>query len=241
MDSGFTLEKEKWNALLVRLLQYYQVYAPCLYDEQVEYAVITKENVNGIVYNCPKPVSPLKTLFLPIRENLFMNNGKSKRIIMGVPSCDLSALSILDEIYLDKEYIDPTYSRNRNHTILIGTDCHSTNEHCHCTTYGFKPYVEENADLVLNQIGNRVVLTIKTEKGGNFIKEHIRTYDPINSEDRKAIQNLREEVVKELKDKNSELPDYRKTGSLIEASGKDIWKKYSENCVSCGACSAICP
>ncbi len=241
MNSGFTLEKEKWNSLLVELLQDYQVYAPFLFGEQIEYAAVNESNAADVIYNRPKPASPLKTLFLPIRENLFAYNGKSKRVIIGVPSCDLSALSILDEIYLDKDYIDPTYSRNRNNTILIGTDCHSINEHCHCTTYGFKPYPEMNADLILNQEGDNIILESKTKKGDSFRDEYIHGYEHISSKDKKAVENRREAVVRELKEKNSDLPDYSKTGSLIGACEDDIWKKYSETCVSCGACSAICP
>jgi len=37
------------------------------------------------------------------------------------------------------------------------------------------------------------------------------------------------------------MPGTEKTGTKIRESGKEIWKKYSSKCVSCGACSAICP
>lgn len=45
----------------------------------------------------------------------------------------------------------------------------------------------------------------------------------------------------ELAEQNGKLPDYENTGKLVDAAHEDIWKKYAANCVSCGACSAICP
>jgi ferredoxin len=40
---------------------------------------------------------------------------------------------------------------------------------------------------------------------------------------------------------NAGLPPYIATGKLIQSSDRDIWQKYSAKCVSCGACTTICP
>jgi len=40
---------------------------------------------------------------------------------------------------------------------------------------------------------------------------------------------------------NKALPDYELTGKLVTSAENGSWLKYSSNCVSCGACSAICP
>jgi sulfhydrogenase subunit beta (sulfur reductase) len=58
---------------------------------------------------------------------------------MGIPACDLAALDILDEIYLEKDYTDIYYRDRRQNSILIGTDCHSILENCHCTSYDINP------------------------------------------------------------------------------------------------------
>jgi len=44
-----------------------------------------------------------------------------------------------------------------------------------------------------------------------------------------------------LRDKWVDLPDYSKTGELVAGAKPGIWKKYSSRCVSCGACTVICP
>ena len=55
------------------------------------------------------------------------------------------------------------------------------------------------------------------------------------------LQQLREQMVAELNEVNSSLPDAEMTGGLIKSTGRDIWEKYASSCVSCGACATICP
>ncbi len=238
----YNVNKSTWISILSSLLSQYSIYAPFRFDHCLEYSSVTKNNLNDIVYNQPKPSSPLKTFFLPVKENVINpSRGKNKRMIMGIPACDLSALSILDEIYLDHNYIDPNYSFYRENTLLIGCDCHSINEHCHCTSYGFHPYPTDNSDIILSQIEEKILLLPRSDKGKAFLEDYLKDYERESTEENKKLQELRESIEKQLKEINNDLPDYGQTGELIALSDVEIWDKYSDTCVSCGACSAICP
>ncbi len=242
MDAAFVLLKSTWNAILTTLLEEYEVFAPFMFGENIEYACVTENSVDKIIYNQPKPASPLKTFFLPFKENVITQSQKiGKRIILGTPACDLSGLSLLDEIYLDKDYIDPNYSVRRESTLLFGFDCHSSQEHCHCTSYGFGPIPDENADLIITLLDDKIALAVKSEKGKKFKEKHISSTDVLSKDDMAKVVANRKSVADALTSKNQGLPDYEKTGELIRISGDDIWMRHSDNCVSCGACSAICP
>ncbi|MGM0647227.1 MAG: 4Fe-4S dicluster domain-containing protein [Bacteroidota bacterium] len=237
-----THTRSKWEGTLLDLLDEYVVFAPYRFDDQIEYDRVTRDNVQEIIYNQPKPSTPLKTFFLPIRENVVHSSCcDQKRIIIGAPSCDLSALSILDEIYLDPEYNDPNYQKYRNNTILISFDCHEINEHCHCTSYGFHPYPTEQSDLVVSLIDNNVLLTTCSDKGKSFCEDHFNSWEEATDDQKSKIGKIRETIEHQLAEKNKDLPGYDQTGELIIQSGDNIWERYSETCVSCGACSAICP
>lgn len=242
MNAHFTISVSKWNTLIGELTSHNDIYAPYRYGNQIEYSLVSAQNVAQIVYNIPKPASPLKIFFLPVKENV-VNPSKidRKRIIIGAPACDLEALSILDEIYLNNDYVDPNYSKRRENTLLIGFDCHSHQEHCHCTTYGFHPYPESNADIVLSKMDDKIIIAPKTEKGSVFRENYIMGYEQTDLQTKSALERVRETVVRELEEKNEGLPDYRQTGDLVVTSEEPIWRKYAETCVSCGACSAICP
>ena len=55
------------------------------------------------------------------------------------------------------------------------------------------------------------------------------------------IDKKHREVEVLLNSSNSGLPDYKTTGKLVENAGMGVWDKHSSKCVSCGACTTICP
>jgi sulfhydrogenase subunit beta (sulfur reductase) len=160
MMKRFIVEIKNWDKILEQLIDCSIVYSSVEDEFGQDYELLTKELIPHIVYNKPKPVTPLKNFFLPVKENVsHISDLDIQRVIIGVPNCDLEGLKILDEIYLDPEFRDSFYRYKRENTILIGSDCFSIAEHCHCTTYGIKPYSEGNGDLSLSLVEGMVVLT----------------------------------------------------------------------------------
>jgi len=244
MNKYYKISKEDWDKTLLNLFSKYDIYAPVEYGENQDYELINEELIDEIIYNRPKPATPLKTFFQPVIENVTSYKAPDKtRIVLGIPACDLAATDIQDEMYMDRDFEDPAYKQNREHTILIGTDCHSTQEHCHCTSYGINPYPEKNHDLTLSKKDNFIFLYTNSNKGDALLEE-IKKSTNIQEPTENEIQELsekRQEIVNELNVKNKDIPDYKKTGELIINSDEDIWKKYCDTCVSCGACATICP
>lgn len=244
MKNSFLITKEGWDKVLASLLKDFIVYAPTLEDGVQDFQLIDEKTVDQIVYNTPKPTTPLKTFFLPVKENVVKTAPEApQRIILGVPSCDLAALDMLDAIYLDEPYIDPYYRQKRENTILIGTDCSSLLDHCHCTVYGIQPYPYKNHDIALSILDDKVFVTINSEKGSQLAKKLSvdGTFRESSDAEMQEVISGRNEMVARLKEVNSRLPDASLTGGLIRNSDTAIWQKYSAYCVACGACTTICP
>jgi sulfhydrogenase subunit beta (sulfur reductase) len=241
---SFQIATTDWLKALQKLNESYNVYAPVNNGNSIDYEIVGDNNINGIIYNIPKPVTPLKTFFLPVKENVVINKKIHKKdIIIGIPSCDLAGVGLLDEIYLDKDFIDPYYRNARENSILVGTDCFTKQEHCHCTAYGINPYPEKNNDLSLISLNGSILIFVNTDKGAEIVAtiKEVGSVKEISSENIKAVQAKREAVKKELKKSYNNLPDYKETGKLITKSKDEIWEKYAKKCVSCGACATICP
>ena len=242
MNAVFVVPLSTWNTLLTELLEDYEVFAPLAFGENIEYEKLTEHTLPEIIYNRPKPTSPLKTFFLPVKENVVApRKSEMKRIIIGAPACDLSGLSILDEIYLDKEYTDPNYSKHRENTLLFGFDCHSVQEHCHCNSYEFSAVPEANTDVLLSKQDEQIIVKIISGKGEEFFAKYLKGKAKAGEGDLEQLSLIRKEVSDQLAKQNKDIPNYKATGKLVSGSTDAIWEKYADDCVSCGACSAICP
>ncbi|TLX75737.1 hypothetical protein E9993_09285 [Labilibacter sediminis] len=243
MSKIVKLSQENWSDLLTGMAKDYHIYAPIQYSNQQDYELLNEYNIKDIVYNHPKPATPLKTFLLPIKQNLVKDNRFKPSVILGIPACDLSAVNILSEIYLDKDFKDSAYEHRLENYIFIGSDCYSMQEHCHCTSYGFKPYPTENADIVLSRLDSTVFLQSLTPKGDKLIgliESKVALVKALE-EEINQINDKRERITHQLIEKNKDIPDYTKTGELIKQAKEEIWKRYADTCVSCGACATICP
>ena len=154
-----SIPKHEWDEKLVQLLSSFEVYAPVENDFSCDYEKLVPESVPEVVYNKPKPVTPLKKFFLPVKENVTSESSPQRAVIvLGVPNCDVMAQSFLDLIYLDKEYPDPAYQERRDNTLIISSDCYSIQEHCHCTSYDIQPTGGDHADLSIALIEDQILL-----------------------------------------------------------------------------------
>jgi ferredoxin len=245
MNRVIKINREEWNKLLIRLSDAGErLYAPVRKNGSFDYEPVERGNTLSIVYNEAKPASPLKIFFLPLRLNV-TNDGKPSRrtIVIGAPACDIEGLKLLDAMYIDEKYSDETYLNRRENTIIIGAACHKTSDSCHCTVYGLNPWPGEGCDISLSVIGEYVLLESLSEKGESFMVEvsgMMNTVEPASG-DLTVIEKLRASSAEEVTARNNGLPGAVETGKLTQNAGSEFWKKQSASCVTCGACSAICP
>jgi sulfhydrogenase subunit beta (sulfur reductase) len=236
--------KSSWEKVLAELTSSYAIYAPLKNFISQDYELIDEYNIRQIIYNTPKPVTPLKMFFLPVRQNVAREiTGSLKRIIIGTPSCDLAALDLLDAIYLDATYPDHIYKANRENTTIVAADCFDFQEHCHCTSYGVNPFPERNCDITIFVIKDNVYLSPLSEKGEkliSLIKRSI-TLEQIRDTEIETLKLKRIYIKVELDRKNEHIPELSKSNELVKEAEQWLWKKHAKSCVSCGACATICP
>ena len=237
------IPKHEWDERLIQLLSSLDLYAPVENDFSCDYVKLDADTIPEIIYNKPKPVTPLKSFFLPVKENVTSSANEGLPVVLiGAPNCDVMALVFLDQIYLDQEYNDPAYGARRERTTIISFDCLSIQEHCHCTSYDIEPIGNKLSDISVVLVEGQVILSVFTSKGEAFV-EQLGVLVATSPEEHllQTLQNKQREVGELLTKQNNKLPGYEETGKLIEASGNEPWLKYATDCVSCGACSAICP
>lgn len=236
------IKKEDWHSSLERLLSSYDIFVPVKNEFSLDYEPFRLIEADHISYNTPKPATPLKNFFLPVRENVTADRMSEKpRIIIGSPNCDIEALRLLDEIYLDKTFTDHFYRNRRTSTVLISSDCFSANDHCHCTSYGVKPYSLDHADIAIVAENDDIVLRVISERGKELAAHFTPQQQGENNHLVAFAEQKHQSVEASLASRNTGLPDYQATGQIVQKASLDIWVKYASKCVSCGACTTICP
>jgi sulfhydrogenase subunit beta (sulfur reductase) len=240
--TNYSIRKEEWDKILEQLILSYSIFATVTNESGLDYELLKPELIPHISYNKPKPATSLKNFFLPVKENVTTPRDQEKpRIIMGVPNCDIEGLNLLDEIYLDKDYTDIFFSNRRKQTVLISSDCFSIQEHCHCLSYDVKPYSSKTADLSITELDGMIIFRTLNTRGDEFVNMIPGVATLKESSSLTAIEGKHKEIEVLLSDSNRNLPDYKSSGKRVASAGQEIWKRYSSDCVSCGACTAICP
>ena len=79
----------------------------------------------------------LKSFFYPPQQKIADYPAVNDKIpeytpkaIIGVKACDVAALKIIDRVYGQGDYPDPSYLRARNKNIIMSMDCLEAGEYC---------------------------------------------------------------------------------------------------------------
>ncbi|MCK4225856.1 4Fe-4S dicluster domain-containing protein [candidate division WOR-3 bacterium] len=192
-----------------------------------------------------------KPFLLPLRSKVCeypdnewadIKDATERTVLFGLKNCDLNAIGILDKIFLeDTEFIDPFYKRKRESLVIVSSDCISAGDSCFCNLLENTPYATSGFDINIAEVSDGYLLEAGTEAGEKILSE-LQTQEAT----RKAVKerdDRRKKVLNELKKQNAR----------FEKAFSELSKRVSEGynsipgwalgstCVSCGACTNVCP
>lgn len=216
-------------------------------SKDLHYRKITDvEKVDEFPLDTIRMIEPIKVFFFKPKEDIINFEQKDfMQVIIGVKSCDLSALNILDKMFISEDYVDPLYKFFRERTILISSDCPFPKESCFCNLVGEKPYAEKGFDLNLEYVnGERYILSSGSKKGEEILNRFFSEFDSPTKEDiiMQADSRARSQEIL-IKNNNDCMLDEKKYYSIVKESYdiNEIWQQESKNCVQCEGCNFICP
>jgi len=220
----------------------YECYAPQKSFEK--YHLKKVEDISSIELFGIRTEEPISSFFFPPREKLATNEAtNANKAILGLKGCDISALKILDWVFLKGAFIDPYYSLKRSGTLIVSTDCTDFSENCFCSLIGEKPYPEDGFDINISLTKDGYLLSAGSELGEELlIRQHIHDATSAQIEEMKFERaELKESQYRNLKEKGFSF-NYLSLDYVIK-NGKNsqVWDEESKKCVECGACTFVCP
>jgi sulfhydrogenase subunit beta (sulfur reductase) len=189
---------------------------------------------------------PLKREFFPQCEVISRSDAEGSHaeisdyenvVLFGVRPCDTLSLSYLDKVFIDEQYADPYYRTRRDNTLVISMACDSPSSTCFCSSIGGSPNSTSGADVIMLNLGTSFVFESVSKNGEAFLKKNQKLFrDPTSKEVQKRKQQ-EEQAAKKV----GTIDATGTAASLQKKNDSSLWDEISETCLSCGACTYLCP
>jgi sulfhydrogenase subunit beta (sulfur reductase) len=194
-----------------------------------------------------RTILPPRKLFLPPREatfrfdprtgyNALLEDAARPRVLFGVHAYDIVGLNILDRVFAEGRYPDPYYVTRRKNTAVIGIDMEPDEYHFAASMNADS--VEGGFDLYLSDLGGSYLVFVGTSRG----------HDMVTLAGCLLEEPTREDFA-EFKRRSARRRAAHRT--RVELSGlaeildieyeSQVWDDLGARCLSCGACSHVCP
>lgn len=219
------------------------------------------EKIHEIVLDCPASLPSPKEFLFPQYEPMLKYNrrqttnkqktddlfsdfhvtdltDRTKRVIFGVRSCDISAFYLLDKFYLGG-YRDPYYVERRKNTLFISIVCNNPDPTCFCIGLGTGPYLEKGFDIQMTDLGDRYFIQTGSAEGAKTV----RAMSFLFSKPKKADYEDQYEAILSSKArfyKRINLEGIRQM-ILSKRVEDDFWQSVADRCFECGGCVYDCP
>jgi len=251
MAMCFFLTEAQLSELLTRLSSR-RAFALLEQESEVVYAPLTEDRISEVTLRSARPAASVKSLLFPARELVAVYGQRSEprlpeeqapaTVVAGPRACEVEAIRILDQVFLEGDFQDPFYRARREAVTLVTTDCVEFRESCHCTLVGGKPFAEDGFDLNLSPIDGGYVCEVGSEKGRTLLDELGRELPEATPAQLAQRDEVRTCSVEKLAEQNRqyELP-LPHAEVVAEARGSDAWVEAVRSCVACAACTNICP
>lgn len=244
----------KW---LAQVAEHATVYAPRREGTAVLYRAYTEGDPIELKV---RPTESAKHILFPRGEELFsfqrehdpQTPGKSNlrlhepdnpgpAVVFGALSCDARGFLTFDPVYNGSgtggQARDVYYLKRRAQTTFIVHACNSALATCFCNWVGGGPTSTQGADILATDVEGGLLLQAITEQGAALLEA-------------KALAESTEAQRAEARERHVRVeasmepgPDLSKAAEALlrRFEDREFWLKQSAGCLSCGACSYLCP
>ena len=201
-----------------------------------------------------KTVKSPKDVFFPQCQTLYMvhhdDNGfeispmkltEKPFCVFGIRPCDVKALTVMDQVFLNQEPVDTFYKARREHAVLVSLACHKPAQTCFCKVFGTDAAAPD-ADVAMWKIDEFFYFEAQTEKGTAWLDQFAGAFEDAEDAGDKIAkeQDSIRSIVESLPYTHLSLEGWG-PGKVEEKFNDPHWKELSDACLACGTCTFVCP
>lgn len=159
--------------------------------------------------------------------------------LLGVRSCDLSAIQIQDKVFTGGAYQDTAYQRVRSKVFIIAVNCVHAGGTCFCSSVRTGPRARVGFDLALSEVvdgEHYFIVEVGTDRGEKIV-ETLTRRPAEDAEVEKADHLIR--AAAQLTGRSLEPDNTREI--LYQNTEHPRWDVVAARCLSCANCTMVCP
>ncbi len=159
---------------------------------------------------------------------------------IGVRSCDLHAIAIQDRVFIQPEFVNPSYRARREGAFIVAVNCGQAGGTCFCVSMNTGPKATAGYDLALTEIieaeRHYFLVEVGSERGQEII-EKVSTLPAGPTEEAAA-----EAVVSHAAGQMGRQMDTTGIKDLLYRNYRSPrWEDVASRCLACANCTMVCP
>ena len=157
-------------------------------------------------------------------------------MVIGCRPCGARGKLVFDPVYETDKIKDPYYLQRRNNTVFLTLTCDRPETTCFCHSVGGGPADPAGSDVLLTLVEGGYVARSVTPRGEDILKTAVFE----DAGDRGKTADEKQAAARALM---GEAHDYTTAPARLLArfDDMDFWRAQSDKCISCGACTYMCP
>jgi len=244
------IDKADFYKLLEKLAAEHDVFAPVRDGASLVWSRVTPQQEIELEFT-NTDLSPKAFLF-PQTERLmhFKNDSgdpegmimqeepgiSDKQVLLNIRPCDAKAFSVLDHVFeRDEKTMDVYWKDKRDKTVLIGLACKDPCPTCFCTSVECGPHYEEGLDVLLVDLGDRLLVRPLTDTGESLTAD-LEQAEPEDTEDAAKQKEAAEAAIT----RGIAMESIR-ARNVLEEYEHPCFDRIFESCINCGTCTFYCP
>ncbi len=155
---------------------------------------------------------------------------------IGIRACDLTAMSLLDKIFLEGPVRHSGYEARRKDIFIVAVNCLHPGDNCFCDSMGAGPEAKEGFDLAITEISNSLLVEAGSVQGEAVLERlpHDGVNDIDLDEKKSLVSRCRDLMKKSMKTRD--LP-----GIIYKNMEHPRWAEIARKDLECGNCTMVCP
>ncbi len=204
-----------------------------------------------VLWEFTNPLQPPKRYVLPQTDPLVkihregngyrlepVRDGRP-RVILNARSCDAKSLAFLHRVQAF-DLPDAAYLDRADNVTVVSLACTKPCPLGFCVCCDAGPFLEDDTDLQLVDLGDRLLAEPGSEKGEALIAEAGHSFRPARPEELRRRAELEEDAKKRFGEETCHFGSAMRRVSTGRVDD-ELWGAMGDWCLECGGCNFVCP